>query len=303
MNKELVQEIEKLKQEKDAIILAHYYVDGSIQEIADYVGDSYYLSKIARECKQNTIVFAGVKFMGESAKLLNPHKTVLMPDGEADCPMAHMVDEYYIRRMREQYDDLCVVCYINSTAEIKTLSDVIVTSSNAVKIVSQLENKNILFIPDQNLGKHIAKMMPEKNFIYCNGYCPTHHRISKADLLKAKEEHPNAKVLIHPECQSEVVELSDYAGSTSGIIDFARNDDCQEFIVATEIGVLYEMEKQNPQKKFYTVNDKQICPNMKKNSLEKIRDCLKDNLNEIILEEEFSNKARKPLEKMHELAK
>lgn len=303
MNKELVQEIEKLKKEKDAIILAHYYVDGSIQEIADYVGDSYYLSKIARECKQNTIVFAGVKFMGESAKLLNPHKTVLMPDGEADCPMAHMVDEYYIRRMREQYDDLCVVCYINSTAEIKTLSDVIVTSSNAVKIVSQLENKNILFIPDQNLGKHIAKMMPEKNFIYCNGYCPTHHRISKADLLKAKEEHPNAKVLIHPECQSEVVELSDYAGSTSGIIDFARNDDCQEFIVATEIGVLYEMEKQNPQKKFYTVNDKQICPNMKKNSLEKIRDCLKDNLNEIILEEEFSNKARKPLEKMHELAK
>jgi quinolinate synthase len=303
MNKELVQEIEKLKKEKDAIILAHYYVDGSIQEIADYVGDSYYLSKIARECKQNTIVFAGVKFMGESAKLLNPHKTVLMPDGEADCPMAHMVDEYYIRRMREQYDDLCVVCYINSTAEIKTLSDVIVTSSNAVKIVSQLENKNILFIPDQNLGKHIAKMMPEKNFIYCNGYCPTHHRISKADLLKAKEEHPNAKVLIHPECQSEVVELSDYAGSTSGIIDFSRNDDCQEFIVATEIGVLYEMEKQNPQKKFYTVNDKQICPNMKKNSLEKIRDCLKDNLNEIILEEEFSNKARKPLEKMHELAK
>jgi quinolinate synthase len=146
-------------------------------------------------------------------------------------------------------------------------------------------------------------MMPEKNFIYCNGYCPTHHRISKADLLKAKEEHPNAKVLIHPECQSEVVELSDYAGSTSGIIDFAKNDDCQEFIVATEIGVLYEMEKQNPQKKFYTVNDKQICPNMKKNSLEKIRDCLKDNLNEIILEEEFSNKARKPLEKMHELAK
>jgi quinolinate synthase len=303
MNKELVQEIEKLKKEKDAIILAHYYVDGSIQEIADYVGDSYYLSKVARECKQDTIVFAGVKFMGESAKLLNPHKTVLMPDGEADCPMAHMVDEYYIRRMREQYDDLCVVCYINSTTEIKTLSDVIVTSSNAVKIVSQLENKNILFIPDQNLGKHIAKMMPEKNFIYCNGYCPTHHRISKADLLKAKEEHPNAKVLIHPECQSEVVELSDYAGSTSGIIDFARNDDCQEFIVATEIGVLYEMKKQNPQKKFYTVNDKQICPNMKKNSLEKIRDCLKDNLNEIILEEEFSNKARKPLEKMHELAK
>lgn len=303
MNEKIIEEIEQLKKEKNAVILAHYYVDGAIQEIADYVGDSYYLSKIAINCLQQTIVFAGVKFMGESAKLLNPKKTVLMPDDEADCPMAHMCDEYFIRRVRQQYDDLCVVTYINSTAELKTLSDVCVTSSNAKKIVSQLPNKNILFIPDQNLGKHIAKELPEKNFIYCNGYCPTHFRITLDQLKKAKEEHPDAPILIHPECRPELVEMSDYSGSTSGIIDYARNDDHDEFIVVTEIGVLYQMQKENPNKKFYTVTNNQICPNMKKNSLEKIRDCLKDNLNEVILDQEFMTLAKKPLEKMHELAK
>lgn len=303
MNEEIIEEIKKLKKEKDAVILAHYYVDGAIQKIADYVGDSYYLSKIAVNCPQQTIVFAGVKFMGESAKLLNPEKTVLMPDDLADCPMAHMCDEYYIRRMREQYDDLCVVTYINSTAELKTLSDVCVTSSNAQKIVSQLPHKNILFIPDQNLGKHIAKMLPDKNFIFCNGYCPTHYRITIEELKKAKREHPNAPILIHPECRPELVELSDYSGSTSGIIDFARNDSHDEFIVVTEIGVLYQMQKENPNKKFYTVTDRQICPNMKKNTLEKIRDCLINNTNEVVLDEEFMELAKKPLEKMHILAK
>lgn len=303
MNGEIVKEIEQLKKEKDAVILAHYYVDKSIQEIADYVGDSYYLSKIAIDCPQQTIVFAGVEFMGESAKLLNPNKTVLMPDPQADCPMAHMCDEYFIKKAREQYEDLCVVTYINSTAELKTLSDVCVTSSNAVKIVSQLPNKNILFIPDQNLGKHIAKLLPEKNFIFCDGYCPTHYRITLEELMKAKEEHPNAPVLIHPECRPELVEISDYSGSTSGIIDYARNDDHNEFIVVTEIGVLYQMQKENPNKKFYTVTQNQVCPDMKKNTLEKIRDCLKENKNEVVLDNNFMTLAKKPLEKMHELAK
>ncbi len=302
MNDEIIKEIIQLKKEKNAVILAHYYVDGEIQEIADYVGDSYYLSKIAVNCKEDTIVFAGVKFMGESAKLLNPHKIVLMPDEDADCPMAHMCDEYFIQRKREEYDDLCVVTYINSTAHLKTLSDVCVTSSNA-KIVSQLPNKNILFIPDQNLGKHIAKMLPEKNFIFCNGYCPTHFRITVDELKEAKKLHPNAPVLIHPECRPELVELSDYSGSTAGIIDYARNDGHDEFIVVTEIGVLYKMQNENPHKKFYTVTKNQVCPNMKKNSLEKIRDCLKYQLNEVVLDEEFMEKAKKPLEMMHSLAK
>ncbi len=303
MNDEIIKEIIQLKKEKNAVILAHYYVDGEIQEIADYVGDSYYLSKIAVNCKEDTIVFAGVKFMGESAKLLNPHKIVLMPDEDADCPMAHMCDEYFIQRKREEYDDLCVVTYINSTAHLKTLSDVCVTSSNAYKIVSQLPNKNILFIPDQNLGKHIAKMLPEKNFIFCNGYCPTHFRITVDELKEAKKLHPNAPVLIHPECRPELVELSDYSGSTAGIIDYARNDGHDEFIVVTEIGVLYKMQNENPHKKFYTVTKNQVCPNMKKNSLEKIRDCLKYQLNEVVLDEKFMEKAKKPLEMMHSLAK
>lgn len=302
--KKIIEEINQLKKEKNAVILAHYYVDGTIQDIADYLGDSYYLSKIAVDCPQDVIVFAGVEFMGESAKLLSPNKTVLMPDANADCPMAHMVDEQFINNMREQYDDLCVVCYINSTAKIKTLSDVCVTSSNAKKIVGALPNKNILFIPDQNLGRHIAKMFPEKNFLFCDGHCPSHYQITVEDLKKAKAAHPNAPILIHPECKPECVALSDYAGSTSGIIDYATNDnEHDEFIVVTEVGVIHEMEKQNPNKKFYLASEKLVCPNMKKNTLEKVRDCLKYGLNKVELDDEFMAKAKKPLERMHELAK
>lgn len=301
---DIVEEIKKLKKEKNAVILAHYYVDSAIQDIADYLGDSYYLSKIAIDCPQDIIVFAGVEFMGESAKLLNPDKIVLMPDIEADCPMAHMVSEEFIRQKREEYDDLCVVCYINSTARIKTLADVCVTSSNAKKIVEALPNKNILFIPDQNLGRHIAKMFPEKNFLFCDGHCPSHYQITVEDLKKAKAAHPNAPILIHPECKPECVALSDYAGSTSGIIDYATNDnEHDEFIVVTEVGVIHEMEKQNPNKKFYLASEKLVCPNMKKNTLEKVRDCLKYGLNKVELDDEFMAKAKKPLERMHELAK
>ena len=301
---DIVEEIKKLKKEKNAVILAHYYVDSAIQDIADYLGDSYYLSKIAIDCPQDIIVFAGVEFMGESAKLLNPDKIVLMPDIEADCLMAHMVSEEFIRQKREEYDDLCVVCYINSTARIKTLADVCVTSSNAKKIVEALPNKNILFIPDQNLGRHIAKLVPEKNFIFCDGHCPIHYQITPEDIKEARELYPSAAILIHPECRKECVELADYAGSTSEIIDFASNDNKHdEFIVITEIGVIHEMEKKNPNKKFYPVNNKLVCLDMKKNTLEKIRDCLKDNKNQVNLDHEFIEKAKKPLIKMHELAK
>lgn len=300
----IVEEIKNLKKEKNAVILAHYYVESEIQDIADYLGDSYYLSKIAVDCPQDTIVFAGVEFMGESAKLLNPNKTVLMPDINADCPMAHMVSEKFIKQKRQEYDDLCVVCYINSTARIKTLSDVCVTSSNAKKIVEKLPNKNILFIPDQNLGRHIAKLVPYKNFIFCDGHCPIHYQIKPEDIENAKKLHPNAAVVIHPECRKECVELADYAGSTSGIIDFATNDDKHdEFIVITELGVIHEMEKKNPNKKFYPVSDKLVCLDMKKNTLKKIRDCLKYNQNQVNLDDEFIEKAKRPLIKMHELAK
>ncbi len=274
---EIIEEIEKLKKEKDAVILAHYYVADWVQEIADYVGDSYYLAKVATELKESTIVFAGVSFMGESAKILNPEKTVLMPDMNADCPMAHMAAVERIEQVRKEYDDLAVVCYINSTAELKTHSDVCVTSSNAMKIVKSLPNKNIFFIPDENLGRYIASKVPEKNFIFNDGFCHVHKGITAEQLKTVKEEHPDAEVLAHPECTTATLELADYIGSTAGIIDYAGKSDSKEFIIATELGVMYQLETNNPGKKFYSAGSTQTCPNMKKVTLEKVRDCLRDN--------------------------
>ena len=217
----ITEEIQELKKEKNAVILAHYYVNPEIRKIADYIGDSYYLSKAAADLEEQTIVFCGVSFMGESAKILNPGKTVLMPDVTADCAMAHMADAETIRRMREKYDDLAVVCYINSTAELKRHSDVCVTSSNAVKIVKALPNQNIFFIPDRNLAHFVAEQVPEKHFVYNEGYCPVHEKIQVQEILREKELHPQAEVLTHPECPQAVREISDYIGSTSGIIDYA----------------------------------------------------------------------------------
>ena len=299
----LKEEIKKLQQEKDVVILAHYYVDGAVQEIADYVGDSYYLSKVATKVTQKNILFCGVSFMGESAAIMNPEKKVLMPDMEADCAMAHMVEIKNIQTMRETYDDLAVVCYINSTAEVKTHSDVCVTSANAVKIVKNLPNKNIFFIPDGNLGRYVAEQVPEKNVILNTGYCPIHAALKREDVLKAKEEHPNAKFLVHPECIYELLEMADYIGSTSGIIDFVSKDDGNEYIIGTEIGVFYELKKQNPEKIFYTVGKEFVCKDMKYISLEKIRDVLVNETNQMNVTEETREKALKPLEKMLELAK
>ena len=231
---ELVKEIEQLKKEKNAVILAHYYVNDEVQEIADYIGDSYYLAKVAREVDAKTIVFCGVSFMGESAKILNPNKTVLMPDMSADCPMAHMAQVEKIEEMRGKYDDLAVVCYINSTAELKCHSDVCVTSSNAVKIVKSLPNKNIFFIPDENLGRHVAKQIPEKNIILNKGFCHVHVSMTADNLKAIKEKYPKALVLAHPECKQEVLDLADYIGSTSGIINYATESDNEEFIICTE---------------------------------------------------------------------
>ena len=300
---EIIEEIEKLKKEKDAVILAHYYVADWVQEIADYVGDSYYLAKVATELKESTIVFAGVSFMGESAKILNPEKTVLMPDMNADCPMAHMAAVERIEQVRKEYDDLAVVCYINSTAELKTHSDVCVTSSNAMKIVKSLPNKNIFFIPDENLGRYIASKVPEKNFIFNDGFCHVHKGITAEQLKAVKEEHPNAEVLAHPECTTATLELADYIGSTAGIIDYASKSDSKEFIIATELGVMYQLETNNPGKKFYSAGSTQTCPNMKKVTLKKVRDCLRDNTGVVEVSDEKRAAALKPLSRMLELAK
>ena len=238
---ELVEAIQQLKTQRDAVILAHYYVAPEVQAVADYVGDSFYLAKLAKSLPQQTIVLCGVEFMGESAKLLNPTKTVLLPEPGADCPMAHMVKRETVDAARAEYgDDLAVVCYVNSTVEIKSWSDVCVTSSNAVKIVSELPQQHILFIPDQNLGRFVAEQVPQKHVILNNGYCPRHHIITVEQIVDATEAHPDALVLAHPECKADVLAEADYIGSTAGIIKYAEESDASEFIIVTVRGVLYE---------------------------------------------------------------
>lgn len=295
--------IEQLKKEKDIVILAHYYVDGEVQEIADLVGDSYFLAKKATEVSQQNILFCGVSFMGESAKILNPGKRVIMADEFADCPMAHMVDIAKIQQVREQYPDVAVVCYVNSTAEIKAYSDVCVTSSNALRVVQSLPNKHIFFIPDNNLGRYISTLVPEKEFIFNDGFCHVHTSIHRENVEEAKKLHPNAPVLTHPECTAEVLEISDFIGSTSEILDYATKSDAKEFIICTEMGIFFELEQKNPDKRFYSVGHRQFCPNMKKITLEKVVRAMEEMEPEVTMDEELRVKANAPLVKMLELAK
>ena len=303
MNEEIKRQILKLKEEKNATILAHYYVPHEVQEIADYVGDSFYLAKMAKKSTADIIVFAGVAFMGESAKILNPEKKVLMPDLSADCPMAHMVKPGKIEELRQKYSDLAVVCYINSTAELKLKSDVCVTSSNAVKIVRSLPNKNIFFIPDKNLGRYVAAEVPEKNIILNDGCCPIHATISAKELKEEKAAHPKALVLSHPECENDILSLSDYIGSTADIISYAKKSDAKEFIICTEHGVEFKLCEDNPEKKFYFPKTKPCCPDMKLNTLDGILRVLKTEENEITVSEKVRTGALLPLDKMLELAK
>lgn len=303
MEEEIKQQIAALKKEKDAVILAHYYVDGPVQEIADFVGDSYYLAKKATTVSERVIIFCGVSFMGESAKILNPDKKVVMADETADCPMAHMVDVDRIKEVRQEYPDVAVVCYVNSTAEIKAVSDVCVTSSNAIKIVKNLPNHDIFFIPDNNLGRYVAKQLPDKHFIFNDGFCHVHKSIHREDVLKAKEVHPEALVLAHPECTEDTLELADFIGSTSQIIDYVTESPEKVFIICTEMGIFYELMQKNPEKKFYSVGHRQFCPNMKKVSLEKVADVMENPMEEVILPDNIMDEACKPLQKMLELAK
>lgn len=295
--------IEKIKKEKNAVILAHYYTPAEVQEVADYVGDSFYLAKVAKKSTADIIVFCGVQFMGESAKILNPDKKVLMPDPTADCMMAHMVKDGLIEEVRGMYEDLAVVCYINSTADLKCKSDVCVTSSNAVKIVKALPNKNIFFIPDRNLGGFVAEQVPEKNIILNNGCCPIHARITAEHVHAEMDKHPEAKILAHPECDGKILALADYVGSTSDIITYAKKSDALDFIICTETGVDYQLLSDNPEKRFYYPNPLPCCRDMKKNTVEAVLDVLEKEDNEIIVEEEICRKAILPLEKMLEYAR
>ena len=295
-------EIERLKNEKNAVILAHYYAPAEVQEIADFVGDSFYLAKVAKQSTADIIVFCGVSFMGESAKILNPGKKVLMPDLTADCAMAHMVAPHIIDEMRQKYEDLAVVCYINSTADLKSQSDVCVTSSNAVKIVKALPNKNIFFIPDRNLGAYVAKQVPEKNVILNDGCCPVHTRMTAEQVHQAKASHPDALVLSHPECEGSVLALSDFIGSTAEIISFAKSSDASEFIVCTEVGVDCKLISDNPDKHFYFPNPCPFCTDMKRNTLERVRSVLINEDQVVEISEDVRQRALLPLNKMLELA-
>lgn len=294
--------IEELKAAKNAVIMAHYYVEDEVQDIADYIGDSYYLSDMATKIDADVIVLCGVMFMGESAKVLNPDKKVLLPAADADCPMAHMATVERIREVRSQYEDVAVVCYVNSTAELKAASDVCVTSANALKIVKALPNKNIFFIPDQNLAHYIADQLPEKHFIFNDGYCHVHHTVTTEQITAAKHARPDALVLVHPECKPEVTAMADYIGSTSGIIKFATESDAKQFIVVTEMGVLHELKKRNPDKAFYVAGNMQVCPNMKKITLDNIIDALEQEKPEVVMDAALMDAAHKPMIRMLELS-
>ncbi|TCS77049.1 quinolinate synthase NadA [Pectinatus cerevisiiphilus] len=296
------EELTVLKKQRDAVILAHYYAAPEVQDIADYVGDSFYLSKVAAGIKCRTIIFAGVRFMGECAKILNPQKDVLMPDDRADCFMAHMIDNEFIKKCREKYDDLAVVCYVNSTTETKVYSDVCVTSSNAVNIVRKLPNKNILFIPDKNLGRHVAMQVPEKHFIFNDGFCPIHEHMRASEISTLKKLHPQAKVLAHPECNEDVIKLADYIGSTSGILNYAAKSDDKEFIIATEIGIRHKLMRANAEKNYYFPETVPKCLNMKLNTLDSVIKVLKNGGNAIQVDEKLAGPARKTLVRMLELA-
>ena len=301
MIENLVYKIQQLKIEKDAIILAHYYERPEIQDIADYVGDSYYLSKIARDCKESTIVFCGVKFMAESAKILSPQKTVLLPNIDAGCPMAEMADADTLAKVKEEHPNAAVVCYINSTAEVKALCDVSVTSSSAVKIIENIDKDEIIFLPDKNLGEYISEKFPNKKFILWNGFCITHKKVKVENIDAIKLLKPEAKVLVHPECEASVRNVADFIGSTGEIIAYATKSSIKEFVIATEVGILHRLKKIKPRAEFYPVSDKAVCEYMKMITVEKLYESLRDNKFEVKVPEEIALKARLPIERMLEI--
>eukprot|EP00828_Plagiopyla_frontata_P040403 TRINITY_DN5478_c0_g1_i1.p1 TRINITY_DN5478_c0_g1~~TRINITY_DN5478_c0_g1_i1.p1 ORF type:complete len:638 (-),score=113.73 TRINITY_DN5478_c0_g1_i1:109-2022(-) len=303
MNTDLIKKITELKIEKNAIILAHYYQPAEIQAIADYVGDSYYLSEIARDTKEEVIVFCGVKFMAESAKILSPDKTVIMPYLNAGCSMADMANVEELIKMKEKYPQAYVVCYINSTCSVKSHCDVAVTSSSALKIIKNIPNKQILFLPDKNLGGYISEFFKDKEFVLWDGFCRCHNDISKDDILKVKNDYKDAKILVHPECSKEVRDMADFIGSTGEIIKYAGEDKNKVFIIGTEEGILYELQNKNPEKKFIIPGGKIRCKDMKKTTLQNLYYSLLNMNNEIILDENTRLKAMKCLENMHLLNK
>lgn len=300
---DLKEKIKKLKVEKNALILAHYYQNDDIQEIADFVGDSYYLSKMAKECTQQTIVFCGVEFMAQSAKILSPEKTVLLPNIESGCAMANMINGEDVRELKKEHPGATVVCYINSTAQVKAESDICCTSSNALRIINKLNVDEIIFIPDKNLGEYVNEKANVKKMIFWNGFCRVHEFVNPQEILDVKNVDERVKVLVHPECNRENRKLADFIGSTGEIIDFVKNDPGEKYMIVTEEGVLYDLKNKNPNKMFITPKSPITCCSMKRNTLDDVYNSLLYNQHEITLDEKIRLAAHKCLSTMHEMAR
>ena len=292
------EQIKRLKEEKDALILAHFYQTLDVQDVADVVGDSFEMAKQAKAATQSTIVLCGVHFMAESAKILSPDKRVLLPAPDAGCPMADMVTQEDVLALRQKHPNAKVMCYVNSSAAVKMVSDICCTSSSAVALAESLDTDEIIFVPDRNLGRYVAEKVPHKTFYFHPGFCPIHDRVTAEEIITAKERFPNALFLAHPECQEPVLALADFIGSTAQIINFARTSDAAEMIIGTEIGVLELLQREMPEKRFLSVSRSFVCPNMKKTTLEDVKHALEHGVYEMKMTDEEIKGAKAPLDRM-----
>ncbi len=297
---ELITEILKLKKEKDAVILVHNYQLPEIQDIADFIGDSLELSKIASNVEKPVIVFCGVRFMAETAKILSPKKDVLLPALTAGCPLADMIDSNSLALLKEKHPNASIVCYVNSSVEIKAMSDVCCTSANALKVVESIDSNEVIFVPDKGLGSYVAEKTNKKVILY-EGYCPTHFKITKEDVLKAKNLHPDAIIMIHPECPKEARDISDFVLGTGEMLKLARESKYNKFLIGTEEGMIYRLKKEVPNKEFYLINSKLYCPNMKKTNLQLLYESLSEFKYAIEIPNNILEKARFPLLRMFEI--
>jgi quinolinate synthase len=302
MDREILLEIKELKKRNNTIILVHNYQLPEVQDIADFIGDSLDLAMKAIKTGSDNIIFCGVDFMAESAKILNPTKNVIIPDIEAKCPMANMVNLNDLNKLKNENPDAEVVAYINTTAKTKILSDICCTSANGIKVVKSLNSKKVIFIPDKNLGAYIQRFVKDKEMILWPGICPTHHRIRKEDIQSIKKNHPKAEVLVHPECRPEIIDISDHVLSTNGMVNYVKSSDTKEFIIGTEKELCYRLKKENPDKIFYPIKTA-ICPNMKKITLEKVLNSLRTLKPKIKLSNEIMKKAKQPLQRMIDIGR
>ncbi len=299
-DKELVEQINDLRKQRNAVLLVHNYQRGEVQDIADFIGDSLELSQKAAGTDADVIVFCGVHFMAETAAILCPDRTVLLPDAHAGCPMADMITADRLREKKAELPDAAVVCYVNSSADVKAESDICCTSANAVKVIEAIDDEEILFIPDQYLGHYVSTKTDKKIHLW-PGYCPTHARIQPDDITRLKREHPEARAVVHPECRPEVIELADAVLSTSGMCRYAQETDAREIIVGTEIGIIHRLKKENPSKTFFPISDKAICPNMKKITLEKVLWSLKEMSPQVTVPEPIRVRAKQAVDWMLEI--